>query len=347
MLIQPGIKRIIISRPDAIGDVILTLPMCGLIKKHFPFCEVVFLGKTYTKEVIACCEYVDEFINADNLLKLNDNEAAQQLQAINADCIIHVFPNKRIAKLAQQAGIKLRIGTTNRLFHWTTANKLIPLSRKNSDLHESQLNCKLLEGIGIKDVPNLKELYKYIGFTKIKPLSPVFKELIDKNKINVILHPKSNASAREWSLERYKQLILLLPHNKYKIFISGSDKEKLLLADWIKTLPPEVVDITGKLSLAEFISFINNVDILVAASTGPLHIASACGIHAIGIYPPIKPMHPGRWQPIGKNALAVSENKTCNACKNNPQQCSCMNSISAQQIATIILSKPALKPSVA
>jgi ADP-heptose:LPS heptosyltransferase len=333
-----SIKRIIISRPDAIGDVILTLPVCGLIKKYFPFCEVIFLGKTYTKEVIACCEYVDEFLNADDLLNLDETEAAKQLKAINADCIIHVFPNKRIAKLAKQAGIKLRVGTTNRLFHWTTVNKLIPLSRKNSDLHESQLNCKLLQGIGISDLPELSEMYKYIGFTKLKPLSPLLEELIDKNRINVILHPKSNASAREWSLERYKQLIILLPHNKYKIFISGSDKEKLLLADWINALPSEVADITGKLSLSEFISFINNADVLVAASTGPLHIASACGIYAIGIYPPIKPMHPERWKPIGKHAVAVSENKTCNACKKNPQQCSCMNNISAQQIASLILS---------
>jgi ADP-heptose:LPS heptosyltransferase len=313
--------------------------MCGLIKKYFPSCKVIFLGKTYTKEVIACCEHVDEFLNADDLLKLSDAEAAHQLQSMYADCIIHVFPNKRIAKLAKRAGIKFRVGTTNRLFHWTTVNKLVPLSRKNSDLHEAQLNCKLLESIGITDVPNLNEIHQYIGFTKVKPLLPAFEELIDKNKTNVILHPKSNASAREWSLERYKQLIDLLPNNKYKLFISGSDKEKLLLADWIKTLPPQVVDITGKLNLAEFISFINRVDFLVAASTGPLHIASACGIHAIGIYPPIKPMHPGRWQPIGKNSLAVSENKTCNACKNNPQQCSCMNTISAQQIASIILSK--------
>jgi len=342
MLTGPTIKRIIISRPDAIGDVILTLPLCGLIKKKYPTCEIIFLGKTYTKEVIACCEYVDEFLNADDLLKLNDTEAAQQLQLMNVDCIIDVFPNKRIAKLAKQAGIKLRVGTTNRLFHWTTVNKLIPLSRKNSDLHESQLNCKLLKGIGINDVPGLNEMYKYIGFTKIKPLTPALEGLIDKNKINIILHPKSNASAREWSLERYKELINLLPYNTYKIFISGSDKEKIILADWIGTLPPEVIDITGKLSLSEFISFINTVDFLVAASTGPLHIASACGIYAIGIYPPIKPMHPGRWKPIGKNAQAVFENIACNTCKNNPQQCSCMNSISAQQIAAIILSKPAL-----
>lgn len=337
------LKRVVISRPDAIGDVILTLPVCGLIKKNYPDIKIIFLGQTYTKDVIECCEYVDDFLNADMLLKLNDIDAALQLKSLNADAIIHVFPNKRIATVAKKAGIKLRIGTTNRLFHWTTVNKLVPLSRKNSQLHESQLNCKLLEGIGIKEIPGLEEMYKYIGFTKVPALNTSMASLIDKNKTSIILHPKSNASAREWSLERYGELINLLPKDNYQIFISGSDKEKTLLSDWIKTLPPEVTDITGKLSLKEFISFINEVDFLVAASTGPLHIAAACGINAIGIYPPIKPMHPGRWQPIGKNASVVCKQISCNQCKNEPQQCVCMNDISAQQIRSIILSKNKVK----
>jgi ADP-heptose:LPS heptosyltransferase len=46
---------------------------------------------------------------------------------------------------------------------------------------------------------------------------------------------------------------------------------------------------------------------LVAASTGPLHIASAVGIHAIGLYPSKRPMHPGRWMPLGGNASYLED----------------------------------------
>lgn len=57
------------------------------------------------------------------------------------------------------------------------------------------------------------------------------------------------------------------------------------------------------MNLKQFISFIAAADGLIAASTGPLHIAAALGKVALGIYPPIKPMHPpGRWAPLGKNA---------------------------------------------
>jgi ADP-heptose:LPS heptosyltransferase len=331
-----NIKKIIVSRPDAIGDVLLTLPMCGLIKKYYPEIKIAFIGRTYTEAIINCCEHVDEFINADELFKQNTTAAIDTLKKTNADAIIHVFPNKQIASLAKQAKIKTRIGTTSRLFHWTTVNSFIKLSRKNSDLHEAQLNIKLLSAIGINEIPELNELNKYIGFTKIPALHSEYANWIDSSKINVILHPKSNASAREWSLDNFKTLIHLLPADKYKIFISGTDKEKTILNDWIKQLPEHVNDITGKLSLPQFIAFISKANYLVAASTGPLHIASSLGIGAIGIYPPIKPMHPGRWQPIGKNAKALVIQKSCDDCRKNPQVCSCINLIEAKQVAAII-----------
>ena len=330
------IKRVIISRTDAIGDVILTLPLCGLLKKHFPNVFIIFLGKTYTKPIIDCCENIDEFLNADELLSHNEKDAIDALKKLNADCIIHVFPNKKIARLSQKAKIPNRIGTTNRIFHWGVLNNLVALSRKNSTLHESQLNLKLLQGLGINDELNLIETAELIGFNNTPKINEEQKSILSQDKINVILHPKSNASAREWSLENYKQLITLLNPKKYNVFISGTTKEKELLEDWFADLPSHVIDLTGKYNLIEFIAFISECDYLVAASTGPLHIAAACGIGAIGIYPPIKPMHPGRWQPIGKKAKHLCINKSCNACKKLPNSCYCINEITAQMVAKLL-----------
>ena len=51
--------KILISRTDSIGDVILTLPMAGLIKKNYPDSVIFFLGRTYTKETIALSKHID------------------------------------------------------------------------------------------------------------------------------------------------------------------------------------------------------------------------------------------------------------------------------------------------
>ena len=55
--------RILISRPDNIGDVILTLPMATIIKKSYPDSEFLYLGKPYTRQIIEDCRFIDKYIN--------------------------------------------------------------------------------------------------------------------------------------------------------------------------------------------------------------------------------------------------------------------------------------------
>ena len=325
-------KRIIISRTDSIGDVILTLPLAGILKKEFPGCYLIFLGRTYTKDIIASCEHIDEFADWDAIAALNSSQALEAFHKLNAECIIHVFPRKEIASLAKKADIKVRIGTKNRTYHWLTCNKLVKLSRKNSNLHESQLNLKLLTPFNINIDVSLDEMPQYYGFTKVKGLSDAILSLIEKDKFNLILHPKSKGSAREWGLDNFAKLIEILPKDKFKIFITGTAAEADLMQDQILArYKAEVIDLTSKLDLLQLIAFINEADGLIAASTGPLHIAAALGKHALGIYPPIRPMHPGRWAAVGLNAFCFVLDKECSDCRKS-SDCKCMHAISPEMV---------------
>ncbi|HWY10636.1 MAG TPA: glycosyltransferase family 9 protein [Bacteroidia bacterium] len=319
----PDNFSIILSRTDSIGDVVLTLPMAGYIKKYFPKCRIIFLGRNYTKDVVALSEHVDEFISWDETKILP-----------TADVIVHVFPVKEIARAATKSGIGLRVGTKNRLFHWGNCNALVNLSRKNSPLHESQLNIKLLEFLNIPTEIKLEDIKNYYGFTKAEPLDEEWLKLIDKTKTNVILHPKSKGSAREWGLDNFSELISSLPENKFKIFVSGT-KEEGEQARLLFEKHKNITDLTGKLNLKQFISFINKADALVAASTGPLHIASALGKKAIGLFAPMRPIHPGRWMPIGKAAHYLVLDKECMDCKKN-KDCHCIREIKSKQIVDLL-----------
>lgn len=325
---------IVISRTDSIGDVVLTLPMAGIIKQFIPGSKVVFLGRNYTKDVINLSEHVDDFISYDDLLKLPAAERIQAFRNIGATHIIHVFPVKEIAKLARQAGIPNRIGTTNRLWHWFTCNRKVSLSRKNSDLHEAQLNTKLLEPLGIKQPFSLDELNQAYGFTRIPALDVSFESLLVAGKTRVILHPKSKGSAREWGLDNFSKLISGLDKKNYAVYISGTAQEGELLRSLIDK-HPEAIDLTGKLSLQQFIAFINRCDALVAASTGPLHIAAALGKKAIGLFSPMRPIHPGRWKPIGKQATYLVFDKDCEDCRNK-KACDCLTKIKAADVIRLI-----------
>ena len=152
-------KRIIISRTDNLGDVILTLPMAGILKQELPGCYIIFLGKKYTEPIIDACEFVDEFADWNELSSIQHPASSIiAFKALKADIILHVFPNKEIQKAAKKAKIPLRIGTSHRWYSWLYCNKLVHYSRKNSDLHESQLNLKLLEPLGIRRNFSLQEI---------------------------------------------------------------------------------------------------------------------------------------------------------------------------------------------
>jgi ADP-heptose:LPS heptosyltransferase len=328
-------RRILISRADGIGDVVLTLPVAAFLKKKYPDCAVLFLGNSYTKPVIDACCHVDQFVGWDSVCGLDKASQRKAFGDLNVDTILHVFPNKHVARLAKQAKIPLRIGTRSRFHHLLYCNRLVSLSRNNSLLHEAQLNLKLLAPLDIHESPTLDELHGSFGLTKIKQLPQELKNLIKPQMAAVILHPCSKGSAREWGLDRFSELVALLPVDLFQIFVTGSAREGQSMASFLVRHKARITDLTGKLSLEELISFIGHCDALVAASTGPLHIAAALDKIAIGIYAPIKPIWPRRWAPIGRRAHVLVANRTCSACRSGGP-CECMRSIQATNVADIL-----------
>ncbi|HBS88736.1 MAG: hypothetical protein A2W91_19020 [Bacteroidetes bacterium GWF2_38_335] len=329
MSIKPS--NIIISRTDNIGDVVLSLPMAGVLKSRYPNCKITFLGKSYTRSIVDICTQVDDFIAWDDIKDRDFQTNVDFFKSLDIDTFIHVFPNPEIARIAAKARIKNRIGTSRRLYHLTTCNKKINLKRRNSNLHESQLNLKLLEPLGIKaDFPLLK-IPEYYGLKKPGVPDPEFSELLSKSRINLIIHPRSMGSAREWGLENFATLIHFLPENKYKIFITGTKEDGESMKDFLSTYEQKVIDLTGKMTLTQLVSFINACDGLVAASTGPLHISAALGKFTIGLYAPMRPIHPGRWAPVGYNAEFLVIDKSCNKCRKT-SDCECIRSISPNDV---------------
>jgi heptosyltransferase III len=326
------LKRIIISRTDSIGDVVLTLPVAGVLKEIYPGFEIIFLGNNYSEPIIKSCEFIDEFADWNEIKNLRFSSQVNKFNELKADAIIHVFPRLEIARIAAKADIPVRIGTNRRPYNILYCNKLIKLSRQKSELHESQLNLKLLSGFCIKSSYELSEIPKYYGLNKVRKLKQDHIDLLKPDKINLIIHPKSKGSAREWGLDNFSNLIKLLPSEKYRIFITGTKDEKFLIQDFLIAHSDKTIDMTGNLNLNELISSISLSDGLVAASTGPLHIAAASGIFALGLYAPMKPIFPKRWKPVGKNAhFIVIDKDDCNDC-NKTKDCLCMKSIKPEAV---------------
>lgn len=333
------LKRIVISRPDNIGDVTFTLPMASILKQHFPQCEIIFLARGYVKALIESCKFVDQFLDWEALQQLPDKKIITALKDLNIDLFIHAFPHMKISRLACKAKIKHRISSQSRWYQWLYCNRPVRFSRANSNLHESQLNLKLLLPLGIPTDLSLEELLPHIKLNSLNlaKLSSEIQALIDPQKFNLIIHPGSNGNGREWPTAYFKQLIDELPSEQFKVFITGTKQESALFADTLIKQSPHAINLMGRLTLDQLLVFIQSCDGIIASGTGPLHLGAALGIHALGLFPPKQGMHPQRWQPLGEKSEYLVANHPCAIPKCSNSKCACMQEISVVQVKEVVL----------
>jgi ADP-heptose:LPS heptosyltransferase/O-antigen ligase len=331
----PTPRRILITRTDNIGDVVLTLPLAGYLKQLYPQAEIVFLCRLYAAAVVAQCRHVDRVLTLEEL----GRDMARSLKQTGCDTVLFTFPRRELAYAARRAGIGRRVGSTRRVYHWLTCNRLVNLtSPLGARLHEAQLSFKLLLPLGIDYVPPREEVWKLYGLQT--PRHPAADAVLAGPGFKLILHPKSNGNGREWPLEHYTALAKLLAEDSsVRVLITGSPSEGVLLAQQAPELLalPNVENLCGQLDLAGFTALVGSCDGLVASGTGPLHLAAAMGRPVVGLFPPIKPIDPVRWAALGPRATNLVHEPGCGQCS-DPERCSCMQAITPQQVLDVIRS---------
>jgi len=117
-------KNLLIVRTDRIGDVVLSLPMASIIKKHFPECKVTYLLRKYTKPLAVNNQNIDEVLT---LIEENGKPAVGknivQLKDRFDACIV-AFPTYAISLLLFLSNIKNRIGTGYRWYSFLFNKKV-------------------------------------------------------------------------------------------------------------------------------------------------------------------------------------------------------------------------------
>lgn len=330
-------KHIVISRTDSIGDVMLTLPMTAWLKDQFPTCHITFLCKNYTAPIVSNYDSVDEILVLDDLEQLHEQAQIDTIKSKHFDAIVHVFPRKSLAQLFKTANVPARIGTAHRIFHWSTCNIRPKFTRKKSPLHEAQLNFELLRPFGLNAIPTFESLHVFTQHFHVPQQSLPAIISFSANSSIALLHPKSQGSAKEWPIENYISLATQLIAHNYTVVFTGTEKEGLLFRHLLP-VNDKLIDTTGKLTIDQLQYLIGKAQVLVACSTGPLHIAGFLGIQAIGLFSPKIPIHPGRWKPLGLKSSTLVYDANCSLCSKN-EPCNCIEQITVDQVMQRILAQ--------
>ena len=91
----------------------------------------------------------------------------------------------------------------------------------------------------------------------------------------------------------------------------------------------KATDLCGELDLEHLAALLSVASLVVANSTGPLHIADALGTRVIGLYSPYRSAAPHRWGPYGQpENVFVPDGVVCKRCtRDRCEKYNCLASI--------------------
>lgn len=327
-------KNILIVRTDRIGDLVLTLPLAGLIKKHLPDSKVTFLVQDYTQNIAASNHFIDEVITIKTINgKISFNENLKLIKSKKIDACIVVYPQFLLSLILFFSGIKKRIGTGYRWYSFLFNSKVYE-HRKYAEKHELEFNVTLLKQIGI-EAEVTQEDVKYNLDVDDNALNNV-RRLFQEHSVNlseqiIIVHPGSGGSSADLPVQKFNDLVAKLKVDAYTVILTGTKTEINICENISKN--NNAINLAGKLSISELTALISLSTMFISNSTGPLHIASALGKFIVGFYPRVVSCSKERWGPYTKNKLIYEPKLNCSNCTlTKCKELNCMDSIEIDEV---------------
>ena len=145
--------------------------------------------------------------------------------------------------------------------------------------------------------------------------------------------------AKQWPTKHFQRVAQLWQEQGGKIVLVGTKQEREAASE-IALACPKALNLAGKSGLAELMSILANVDLVLANDSGAMHLAAALGTPGVGIFGSTDPVATG---PIGAPWQLVISKAECRPCFQRrcplaaPLKYHCLNEISAEEVFAKII----------
>ena len=318
-------KRILIVRTDRLGDVVLTLPMAGAIKSAETDTEVFFLARSYTAPILERSPSVDKVLIVG--VSASILEAIRTFRQSHADVAFFPSPRFSLALAAFLAGVSVRVGTGYRWYS-LLFNRRVYEHRRTAERHEAAYNLRMLSHAGIRasEDEQPKLLLRKVEVDAVD--SWLTTELGGGSKF-AILHVTIGGSSHPWPIEFYVELGRKIAKQFHMaIILTGLSEEAEGLRSIALAIGSEHARVFAGHPLPELAALLQRAELVIAASTGPGHLAAALGTNTIGLFPLPTPLSKERWGFRGRRVSNISPEAIaeCPNCVN----CTCMERLNVQ-----------------
>jgi heptosyltransferase-3 len=286
------LRRVLVIRNDRLGDVLLTTPVAGALRQADPGLHIAFLTRPYAAPLLEHNPDIDRV-----LLDQGEPAAglARRLREQSFDAALLVSMDRRLAWAARRAGIPLRIGPLRSAWG-LLLSRPVRQKRARGTRHEADHNLHLLEPLGIRfrrraTRLELTDAERGQGLERLTALGCTPGE-----RALVVLHPGGLGSAPRWPFPHFLELGRRLVSAGADVVVTAGSGDGVS-APQPRSAGDPLFPPPGSLSLRELAGVLAAARLVVANSTGPLHMAVALGVPTLSVYPGTGTAQAFRWGP--------------------------------------------------
>jgi len=352
--------KILVVRPDRVGDVVLSTPVFDVLKRHYPKSSITLMIRDAVAPILRGLPFVDD-------LMIYEPEGRHQgvrgffrlireIREGGYRISVVLQSQWRVAAALFGAGVRYRVGPLSKPHSFLFYNRGVRQRRSQVEMHETDYNLQLLRKLGIR--VGTRNVATRVAISD--DARAFAREWLmghgwtpERSRL-IVVHPGMGGSALNWPENHYIELVRGMLRDGHSVLVTAGPTEKPLL-DRVR----EGLLVGWKLQGAEAAEFESRVfyyggpeigpidrlgglmswaSLCVAPSTGPLHLAVALGKPVVTFYPPIRVQSAIRWGPYVADETRASvlvpevycgEDFKCrgNLCNYYP----CMRTLTVQQ----------------
>jgi ADP-heptose:LPS heptosyltransferase len=308
-----------VIRADRLGDLVLSTPVFQALRRATPAKEVFALVHINALPLVEHNPYLSGIIAYDpkvahrgiaGLFRL-----VRELRKYRFDGVVLLQVQFKLALAVFLARIKKRVGPLSKLYSYLLFNGGLRQKRSRVEMHEADYNLMLLRAFGVR-IPSRQYDPEIVVDANAKERVRTWLKDAGLNWQDdpfVLVHPGMGGSALNWPEGYYLDLVYLLTQRGKNVLLGGGTNDMAVLdrieSGVLDRLKEKSVQgsFKGRLlryqssegyaGLSDYIALVSMAQVIVAPSTGPLHIACALGRPTVSFYPPIRVQSALRWGP--------------------------------------------------
>jgi len=299
--------RVLVVRPDGMGDVLLTGPAVRAIAASGA--DVTFLAGPHGTGAAALLPGVNRVLEwrvpwIDPEPGAFDpgpvRSLVQQLRQLSPAVAV-VFTSFHQSPLPTALALRMagvpRIAAISEDYPGSLLDVRHP---PTGDIPEAERNLSLARAAGFELPPGDS------GRLAVTADRPDSRELTGDGPY-VVLHASASVPARAPSAAKTAAFAAALAAAGYRLVVTGSAGESALtgaVCQAAAAVPgPGPVDLGGRTSLPMLAAVLAGADVAVAPNTGAAHLAAAVGTPVVSLFAPVVPA--ARWAPFGVTAVVL------------------------------------------